>query len=145
MPQRPSPRHASRGSRAPRSVVGLAGASALIALGTGPAAADESDDGLALGRIAPVQGVEPGMEFGIPVTVKNTGAEPLDKVWLSYSLTQGLSHTELPANCDGYLVPSYDEAPRQSVAVCAYEQTLELGVVNTPEQPVTFKAEDRAL
>ncbi|MGW7467786.1 hypothetical protein ACWGJT_24710 [Streptomyces xantholiticus] len=145
MPQRPSSAHLLHGSRTLRTFVGLAGASALIALGSGHAVGDETDEGLALGPIAPIQGVEPGSVFDVPVTLKNTGAEALDKVWLSYALTQGLSHTELPANCVRHQVPSYDEMPRKSVAVCEYEQTVEPGIVYTPEQRVAFKAEDRAL
>ncbi|MFF1293471.1 MULTISPECIES: LPXTG cell wall anchor domain-containing protein [unclassified Streptomyces] len=132
------------GSRTLRRTTGALGAVALLALGAAPAVADDSTPELVLGEIAPVTGLKPGSAFDVPVSFTNTGTEALGKVWLSYSLTQGLSHTELPSNCARYEVGSFDEAPSHSSAVCEFDQTVEPGIVYAPEKSMQFKALGKA-
>jgi hypothetical protein len=121
------------------------GAVALIALGATPAAAEDGAPSVALGKVSPVDGVKPGSTFETPVTFTNTGDAAADKVWLEYTVTRGLSHAELPSNCVRYTIPSYDEAPERSQAVCEFDQTIEPGKVYAPEQAWTLKALDHAL
>ncbi|MDQ0597418.1 LPXTG-motif cell wall-anchored protein [Streptomyces canus] len=132
------------GSRTLRQTTGALGAVALLALGATPAVADDPTPELVLGEIAPVTGLKPGSAFDVPVSFTNTGTEALGKVWLSYSLTQGLSHTELPSNCARYEVGSFDEAPSYSYAVCEFDQTVEPGIVYAPERSQEFKALGKA-
>ncbi|NWF28443.1 hypothetical protein HW130_19585 [Streptomyces sp. PKU-EA00015] len=127
-----------------RAGLGAASAVALIALGSVPAAAQDGE-GLVLGPIAPVEGVKPGSGFELPVTFRNEGTEALDKVWLTYAVTQGLAHTELPSNCVRYDIPSADESPRNSMAQCEYVQPIEAGAVYAPEKPLALNAQDWAL
>ena len=133
------------GPRALRQTAGAVGAVALIALGATPAGAAAPGPGLVLGKIAPIEGVRPGSEFQVPASFTNTGTAALGKVWMSYSVTRGLGHTEVPANCLRYEVPSFDEAPSSSDVVCEFDQTVEPGIVYAPDRPLTLKALDRAL
>ncbi|AKN74404.1 hypothetical protein QR97_35910 [Streptomyces sp. PBH53] len=133
------------GPRALRQTAGALGALALLALGAAPASADDPATGLVLGALAPVDGVKPGAEIQVPATFTNTGGAALGKVWMSYSVTRGLSHTAIPSNCLRYEVTSFDEAPSSSDLVCAFDQQIEPGVVYAPERPATLKALDHAL
>ncbi|MGW2517836.1 hypothetical protein ACWC09_12600 [Streptomyces sp. NPDC001617] len=136
----------SPGLRPLRQAAGTLGAVALIALGATPAVADDGSGAvLALDGMTSIDGVRPGSTFQVPTTFTNTGDAPLDKVYLSYSVTRGLSHTELPSNCLRYEVGSFDEAPSKSEAVCEFDQTVKPGVVYGLEKPLTLKALDRAL
>ncbi|MFF1834375.1 LAETG motif-containing sortase-dependent surface protein [Streptomyces sp. NPDC058231] len=139
----PMPPHNRRVSRAAVAAVGAAG---LIALGAAPAAfGDETAPELVIGGIEPIGGVKPGSSFDLPVTVANKGTEAAEKVWVSYSVTRGLDFAEVPSNCRVQQVPSYDEMPERWIAVCAFDQVVEPGVVYTPEKPLGVKALDRAL
>ncbi|MFI8240291.1 hypothetical protein ACIF83_23920 [Streptomyces sp. NPDC085866] len=133
------------GPRLLRRTAGAVGAVALIALGAAPAGATDARPGLVLGRIAPIDGVRPGSELKVPASFTNTGTVALDKVWMSYSVTRGLSHTEVPSNCLRYEIPSFDEAPSSSDVVCEFDQQVEPGVVYTPDRTLALKALDRAL
>ncbi|MFD8306271.1 hypothetical protein ACFV29_28605 [Streptomyces sp. NPDC059690] len=136
----------SPGLRPLRLAAGTLGAVALTALGITPAAAaGDSGAVLALSPIAPVSGVKPGSGFDVPASFTDSGSAPVGKVYLSYSVTRGLSHTELPSNCLRYEVVSFDEEPSKSVAVCEFDQTVKPGVVYAPEKALTLKALDRAL
>lgn len=136
----------SSGSRPLRQTAGAVGAIALIALGAAPAvAADDPAAAVTLGKIAPIDGAKPGSSVDVPVTFANTGTAAADKVWLSYTVTRGLSHTELPSNCLRYEIPSYDEAPSRSEAVCEFDQTVEPGTVYAPEKALTLNVLDHAL
>jgi len=136
----------SPGHRPLRQAAGALGAVALIALGAAPAvAADDTGAEVTLGKIAPISGVKPGSSFEVPATFTNTGTAAADKVWMSYSVTRGLSHTELPSNCLRYEVASFDEQPSKSVAVCEFDQSVQPGTVYAPEKALTLKALDRAL
>lgn len=136
----------SSGLRPLRQTAGALGAVALISLGAAPAVADDgSSAAVTLGKIAPIDGVKPGSTFEPPVTFTNTGTAAADKVWLSYTVTRGLGHTGLPSNCLRYEIPSYDEAPSRSEAVCEFDQTVKPGSVYAPEKALTLKALDRAL
>ncbi|MGI5459986.1 hypothetical protein ACQEWB_43870 [Streptomyces sp. CA-249302] len=135
----------SPGLRPLRQTAGALGAVALLALGAAPAVADDSTAEVTLGKIPAIDGVKPGSDFQVPVTFTNTGTAAADKVWLTYSVTRGLSHTELPANCLRYEVPSYDEAPSKSQAICEFDQTVKPGAVYAPEKALTLKALDSAL
>ncbi|MFG2790970.1 hypothetical protein [Streptomyces sp. NPDC048419] len=128
-----------------RQTAGAVGAVALIALGAAPAVADDGSAAVRLGEVAPMDGVKPGSSVDVPVTFTNTGTAAADKVWLSYTVTRGLSHTELPSNCLRYEVPAYDEAPSQSQAVCEFDQTVKPGTVYAPEKALTLKVLDHAL
>ncbi|MGV9705403.1 hypothetical protein [Streptomyces sp. NPDC003483] len=122
------------------------GAVALIALGAAPAVADDGSSAvMTLGKIAPIEGVKPGSTFDAPVTFTNTGTAAANKVWLSYAVTRGLSHTELPSNCIRYEIPSFDEAPSKSEAVCKFDQTVKPATVYATEKALTLKALDHAL
>ncbi len=133
------------GRRTLRRCTGAMGAVALVALTAGPAAADDPAPGLVLGGIAPIDGVRPGGTVPVTASFTNTGAEALAKVYLSYSVTRGLSHTELPSNCLRYEVSSFDEEPGKSVAVCEFDQRVEPGTVYAPERALNLKALDHAL
>ncbi|MFH8775316.1 hypothetical protein [Streptomyces sp. NPDC017958] len=133
------------GPRLLRRTAGAVGAVALIALGAAPAGATDARPGLVLGRIAPIDGVRPGSELKVPASFTNTGTVALDKVWLSYSVTRGLSHTEVPSNCLRYEIPSFDEAPSSSDVVCEFDQQVKPGVVYAPDRTLALKALDRAL
>ncbi|MFF7128144.1 hypothetical protein [Streptomyces sp. NPDC008240] len=133
------------GPRLLRQTAGALGAVALIALGAAAAGAADARPGLVLGRIAPLDGVRPGAEVTVPASFTNTGSEALGKVWMSYSVTRGLSHTEVPANCLRYEIPSFDEAPSSSDVVCEFDQQVKPGVVYAPDRTLTLKALDRAL
>lgn len=136
----------SPGLRPLRQTAGALGAVALIALGASPAVADDDPaTGLVLGKIAAIDGAKPGSDFDVPVTFTNTGTKALDKVWLSYAVTRGLSHQDLPSNCLRYDVGSYDEIPESSDAICEFDQTVEPGVVYAPEKSLTLNATDHAL
>ncbi|MEU9390034.1 hypothetical protein AB0D86_08525 [Streptomyces sp. NPDC048324] len=135
----------STGLRPLRLAACSLGAVALTALGVTPAAAaDGSGAVLTLSPVAPISGVRPGAGFDVPASFTNSGA-PVGRVYLSYSVTRGLSHTELPSNCLRYEVASFDEEPGKSVAVCEFDQTVKPGVVYAPEKALTLKALDRAL
>ncbi|MFJ9817324.1 hypothetical protein ACIRU3_19020 [Streptomyces sp. NPDC101151] len=133
------------GPRALRQTAGAVGAVALLALGAAPAGAADPGPGLVLGRIGPIDGVKPGSEFTVPTSFTNTGTAALGKVWMSYSVTRGLSHTEVPSNCLRYEIGSFDEQPGSSDVICEFDQRVEPGVVYAPERPLTLKALDRAL
>ncbi|MEV3930486.1 hypothetical protein [Streptomyces sp. NPDC049944] len=132
-----------RNRRASRAGVAAAG---LIAMASAPAAfGDEAAPELAVGGIEPISGVQPGNSFALPVTVANKGIGAADKVWVSYVVNRGLDFTEIPSNCLSQQVWSYDEMPERWLAVCAFDQAVEPGVVYTPEKPLRIKARDRAL
>ncbi|MEU1462158.1 hypothetical protein ABZ467_15935 [Streptomyces sp. NPDC005727] len=133
------------GSRATRRTAGAVGAVALIALGAAPAAAADPEPALVLGKIAPLDGLRPGSRFTVPTSFTNTGTAALGKVWMSYSVTRGLGHTEVPSNCLRYEITDFDEEPSHSVVVCQFDQTVKPGVVYAPERPLTLKALDHAL
>lgn len=133
------------GLRPLRQTAGAIGAVALIALGAAPAVADDGSAAVRLGKVAPIDGVKPGSSIDVPVTFTNTGTAAADKVWLTYTVTRGLSHTELPSNCLRYEVPAYDEAPSKSQAVCEFDQTIKPGTVYAPEKALTLKVLDHAL
>ncbi|MFF8991424.1 hypothetical protein ACF09H_16055 [Streptomyces sp. NPDC014983] len=136
----------SPGPRAMRQTAGAFGAVALIALCAAPAAAaDDPATGLALGTIAPFDRVKPGSELQLSPAFTDTGTAALDKVWLSYSVTRGLSQTGIPSNCLRYTVGSTDEEPARAQVVCEFDQPVQPGVVYAPERPLTLKALDRAL
>ncbi|PWI14028.1 hypothetical protein DI272_07575 [Streptomyces sp. Act143] len=131
----------TRTLRQATGALGTLGAVALMALGAAPAVAagpaptptPSSTPELVLGEMAPtVDGLRPGGTYDVPVSFTNTGAQALDKVYLEYSVTHGLSHTELPSNCVRFDVGSYDELPDKSYAICEFDQTIEPGVVYAP-------------
>ncbi|MFD4140665.1 LAETG motif-containing sortase-dependent surface protein [Streptomyces sp. NPDC058572] len=138
--------HVLPGRRTSRTVVGALSTVALMALGATPAAvADEAVPDLLLGKIAPIDGVQPGSSFEVPVTVTNKGTKAAEKVWVFYSVTRGLDYAELPSNCEAHQVTSYDEMTAKWNAVCAFDQAVEPGVVYAPEKLLSVKALDRAL
>jgi len=136
----------SPGPRVLRQSAGAFGAVALIALGAAPAAAaDDPTTGLVLGKIAPFEKVKPGSDLKLTPTFTNTGDAALDKVWMSYTVTRGLSQTEVPANCLRYELSAADEEPSRSDVVCEFDQPVRPGVVYAPERALPLKALDRAL
>ncbi|NUP24624.1 MAG: hypothetical protein HOZ81_52945 [Streptomyces sp.] len=137
--------HTAPGHRLFRQTAGAIGAVALISLGAAPAVAEDTAPGLVLGEIAPFEGVKPGSSFEVPATFTNTGAKALDKVWLSYELTHGLRHADLPSNCLVWDVWGFDEIPEGTRAVCEFDQTVEPGVVYAPERTLAVDALDSAL
>ncbi|MGW4756771.1 hypothetical protein [Streptomyces chartreusis] len=138
----PMPPHNRRASRAAVAALGAAG---LITLAAAPAAlADETAPELVVGGIEPIDGVQPGSTFDLPVTVANKGTGAAEKVWVTYAVTRGLDFAEVPSNCRTQQVRSYDEMPERWTAVCGFDQAVEPGVVYTPERPLRVKALDRA-
>ncbi|RSN00466.1 hypothetical protein DMH25_27335 [Streptomyces sp. WAC 01325] len=138
----PMPPHNRRASRT--AVVAL-GAAGLIALAAAPAAfADETAPELVVGGIEPIDGVQPGSTFELPVTVANKGTQASEKVWVTYAVTRGLDFAEVPSNCRAQRVRSYDEMPERWTVACGFDQAVEPGVVYTPERPLRVKALDRA-
>ncbi|ELS58857.1 hypothetical protein [Streptomyces viridochromogenes] len=133
------------GLRAFRQSAGAVGAVALIALGATPAVAEDTTPGLVLAEMAPYDGVKPGSTLTVPAHFTNTGTEALDKVWLSYEVSHGLSHGELPSNCRAWKVWGFDEIPVGTRAVCAFDQTVKPGVVYGPEKGLRVDALDSAL
>jgi hypothetical protein len=128
-----------------RKTAALIGATGLIALGAAPASADGAQPGLALGPHPAVVGVKPGSSFEVPGTFANKGTKALDKVFLSYSVTRGLAHQELPSNCVRYEIVAFDEAPSYSDAVCEFDQTVKAGGVYAPEKALSLNVLDHAL
>ncbi|MEU9663433.1 hypothetical protein [Streptomyces chartreusis] len=138
----PIPPHNRRASRAAVAALGAAG---LIALAAAPAAfADEAAPELVVGGIEPIDGVQPGGTFDLPVTVANKGTQASEKVWVTYAVTRGLDFAEVPSNCRAQQVRSYDEMPERWTVACGFDQAVEPGVVYTPERPLRVKALDRA-
>jgi hypothetical protein len=133
------------GRRVFRQTAGAVGVVALLALCATPAAAEDSAPGLVLDEIAPIEGVKPGSTFAVPAGFTNTGTEALDKVWMSYEVSHGLSHTELPSNCRAWKVGGFDEIPVGTKAVCEFDQTVEPGVVYEPGKALRVDALDSAL
>ncbi|MFD4758685.1 hypothetical protein ACFWOJ_07275 [Streptomyces sp. NPDC058439] len=135
---------ASPGHRVLRQTAGAVGAVALMVLGAAPAVAADSDPGLVLGKIAPID-VKPGSEFSVPVSFTNTGTAALDKVWMAFGLSHGLSYTEVPSNCKIKQTGGADEMPSALGMYCEFDQTVKPGVVYAPEKTVTLKARDSAM
>lgn len=89
-----------RNRRAFRAAAASLGAAGLIALAGAPAAfGDETDGELLVGGLEPVGGVNPGSTFDLPVVVANKTTVPVDKVWITYSVTRGLDYADVPSNC----------------------------------------------
>ncbi|WP_051900378.1 hypothetical protein [Streptomyces aureus] len=133
-----------RDGRAVRAAAASLGAAGLIALAGAPAAfGDENDGELLVGGLEPVDGVKPGGTFDLPVVVTNKTTVPVDKMWITYSVTRGLGYADVPSNCRVQQVRSYDEMPERRVAVCGFDQGVEPGAVYTPEKPLRAKVLDR--
>ncbi|MFE0252308.1 hypothetical protein [Streptomyces sp. NPDC059010] len=137
--------HTAPGHRLFRQTAGAIGAVALISLGATPAVAADTAPGLVLGEMAPFEGVKPGSTFEVPATFTNTGTEALDKVWLSYTVSHGLNHTDLPSNCTAWKIWGFDEIPVSTQAVCKFDQTVKPGVVYAAESDMRVDALDSAL
>ncbi|MER5274773.1 hypothetical protein ABT025_03320 [Streptomyces sp. NPDC002809] len=138
--------HASPGHRTLRRTAGAVGAAALLMLGAAPAGAADPDTGLVLGKIGPIDGVKPGSEVDLPGSFTNTGSEALDKVWMIWSVTPGLSYSPYPtpSNCFTHSLGGADEAPQSYALVCEFDQTVSPGVVYAPEG-LKLKVQDNAL
>lgn len=131
--------------RVSRSAVATLGAAGLVALGAAPAAVgDEAPPSLALGDIKPITGVKPGSPVDLPVTVVNNGNTTVDKVWIKYTATRGLTFPEVPSNCQNQYVGAYDEMPERWIAICAFDEAVEPNVAYTPQKPFAVKAEKHA-
>ncbi|MCX5414384.1 LPXTG cell wall anchor domain-containing protein [Streptomyces sp. NBC_00059] len=137
--------HTSPGRRLSHTAVGVLATVALAGLGAVPAVAADAEPDLGIGPLAPVTDARPGSGVGVPFTVLNKGTEEVGKVWVTYSVTQGLAPAASYANCAYSTQPSADEEPEKQIAVCAVEQPLKPGVVYAPEQPLGLKARDNAL
>ncbi|MDX3854141.1 hypothetical protein [Streptomyces sp. AK02-01A] len=125
------------------SVAGLSWAlAAAPAVAVGQA---EPGPELVFGQTAPIGGVRPGDTAKVSFSVKNNGAGPASGVALFLDGSQGLSFAEKYSNCVYEETPAQDEGPAQVNAVCDIEQTLEPGVVYTPEKPLGVTLLDRAL
>lgn len=137
--------HPLPGRRLSRAAIGVLAAAAMTGLASMPAVAFAAEPDLGVGPIAPITGAHPGSGVDLPFSVLNKGTEDVDKVWVSYSVTSGLAAADKYGNCEYHTEPSYDEAPEQSVAECAFDQTLKPGVVYVPDKPVGLKAQANAL
>lgn len=131
--------------RVSRSAVATLGAAGLVALGAAPAAVgDEAPPSLALGDIKPITGVKPGSPVDLPVTVVNNGTTTVEKLWIKYTATRGLTFPEVPSNCQKQYVGAYDEMPERWIAICAFDEAVKPGVAYTPQKPFAVKAEKHA-
>ncbi|MGW7662279.1 hypothetical protein [Streptomyces sp. NPDC054756] len=135
------------GLRVHRRTAGAVGALALLAVCAAPAAADDPAPapGLVLEKIAPVDGVRPGSTFTVPGRFWYTGTEALDKVWIEYTVSHGLSLSEVPSNCRAFKTWGYDEIPTGAMALCEFDQQVKPGVTYAPEGGLKIGAMDRAL
>ena len=143
MPATSSYRRARRRIGGAACAFGALGAMALVGWGAAPAGA--ADPGVVLTAAAPIGGVQPGSEFGVPASFTNTGSTALDKVWLSYRLSHGLSPADVPSNCEQYVSRAGDETPETTVVSCEFDQPVAPGVVYAPEHALSVKALDSAL
>ncbi|MEV6192679.1 LPXTG cell wall anchor domain-containing protein [Streptomyces sp. NPDC051920] len=118
-----------------------------LALAAAPASADGTRPGLVLGPQSAVDGVRPGDSFELPGTFANKGSKPIAKVWLSYDFSRGLTHQELPSNCErprreypgAPAVPADEDGlPGESGVVCEFDQTVEAGAVYAPEKTLSL-------
>ncbi|MFG2959595.1 hypothetical protein ACGF5O_38465 [Streptomyces sp. NPDC048291] len=134
--------------------VGAFGALCLVAPGATPAApavaasADDPSAGVVLGRMASVDGVEPGGTVQVPAGFTNTGTEALRKVWLTYTLSHGLAHpdrAELPSNCTYTTITVVDGQSDRTEVICEFDQTVRPGVVYAPGRQLTFPVRGSAL
>lgn len=126
--------HASPRRRTLRRTAGAVGAVALMVLGAAPADAADPDTGLVMGKIGPIDGVKPGSELDLPGSFTNTGTEALDKVWMIWSATIGLSYSHpTPSNCSTENYGGADEAPQSYLLICEFDQPVSPGVVYAPE------------
>ncbi|MFJ5214030.1 hypothetical protein ACIP98_04910 [Streptomyces sp. NPDC088354] len=135
----------SHGHRALRWTAGTVGALALMALGAAPAGAADPAPGVVLGKIAPIDGVKPGSALSVPISFTNTGPAALDKVWMEFDVTRGLSHTEVPSNCGRWDGQAHDDLPAFSNLLCEFDQPVRPGVVYALEKPVALKVLDHSL
>ncbi|MBW3361238.1 LPXTG cell wall anchor domain-containing protein [Streptomyces microflavus] len=118
---------------------------ALIALGSAPAQADETEPDLGVRGLTPVTGITPGSGFGLPVSLLNKGTEELPKAYVTYSFSSGLATAETYSNCLYSTIGSYDEMPERHRAVCTVDQPLKPGVLYGTEKPIGLKAGANAL
>lgn len=118
-----------------------------LALTAAPASADGTRPGLVLGPQSPVDGVRPGDSFELPGTFANKGSKAIAKVWLSYNFSRGLTHQELPSNCErprrespgSPAVPGDEDGlPGESAVICEFDQTVEAGAVYAPEKTLSL-------
>ncbi|MFJ3656743.1 hypothetical protein ACIPPR_25975 [Streptomyces nigra] len=130
-----------------RRIAGAVGAVSLLAVCAAPAAADDPAPapGLVLEKSAPIDGVRPGGTFTVPGRFWYTGTEALDKVWMTYTVSHGLSLSEVPSNCRAFKTWGYDEIPTGAMALCEFDQQVEPGVTYAPEGGLRIGAMDRAL
>ncbi|MGC4986431.1 hypothetical protein ACLQ18_38540 [Streptomyces sp. DT193] len=143
----------ARPLRRTSAVVGAVALTAL-ALAAAPASADNTRPGLVLGLLKPVTGVKPGGGFELPGAFANKGTETLDKVWLTYSFSRGLTHQELPSNCEhprgerpgAPAVPVDEEGlPGKYFVTCEFDQTVKPGAVYAPEKALSLDVLGHAL
>ncbi|MGW1532582.1 hypothetical protein [Streptomyces aureus] len=136
------------------SVVVGAVALTALALAAAPASADNTGPGLVSGLLKPVTGVKPGGSFELPGTFANKGTETLDKVWLTYNFSRGLTHQELPSNCEhprgetpgAPAVPVDEEGlPGTYGVTCEFDQTVKPGAVYAPETALSLEVLGHAL
>ncbi|MFK0156864.1 hypothetical protein ACIQVK_32985 [Streptomyces sp. NPDC090493] len=135
---------------------GAIGALCLVALGAMPAAsaapvsaasADDPSAGVVLGRMASVDGVEPGGTVQVPVGFTNTGTEALRKVWLTYTLSHGLARpdrAEPPSNCTYSTIAVVDGESDRTEVICEFDRTVRPGVVHAPGRQLAFPVRDSA-
>ncbi|WP_097869212.1 peptidase, partial [Streptomyces sp. rh34] len=131
-------------SRTLRGGTAAVAATALVALGASPAAAEPEPD-LGVGTIAPIKGVQAGSAFSTPLTFLNKGTEEVPVSYVTYVVSPGLQADEMHKNCSYYTIPSHDEIPDSHVAACKIDQPLKPGVVYGTEKPLSLKALDSAL
>ncbi|MFE2300795.1 hypothetical protein ACFXAW_21710 [Streptomyces sp. NPDC059445] len=150
------PRSVADRARPLRRTSAMVGAVALtaLALAAGPASADNTRPGLVLGLLKPVTGVKPGGSFELPGAFANKGTETLDKVWLTYDFSRGLTHQELPSNCErsggekpgAPAVPVDEEGlPGKYFVACEFDQEVKPGAVYAPEKPLSLDVLGHAL
>ncbi|MFE4453533.1 peptidase [Streptomyces sp. NPDC056796] len=135
--------HPLPGRRLARGSVGVLAATVLTGIAVVPASAAEPD--LGIGPLAPITDVRPGSGVDVPFSLLNKGTDDVGKVWVTYSVTSGLTAADSYSNCRYSKEPAHDEAPARELAVCAVDQPLKPGVVYVPEHPLGLKALDRAL
>lgn len=125
--------------------LGALGAMTLVGLGAGPAAAADGPV-VVLGPIAPIDGVQPGSDFQVPTPFTNTGSTALNKVWIQYIFSRGISHADVPSNCGTFVNPvDNPDVPDTFGVWCEFDQTVKPGVVYAPEHALSLKAQGYAM
>ncbi|WP_405760442.1 hypothetical protein OG234_19310 [Streptomyces sp. NBC_01420] len=133
-------------SRPLRRAAAAVGAVALIAMAAVPASADTGGrlpGDLVLGPLKSLTGVKTGSVVELPALFANKGDKALEKVYLTYSLSEGLAFRgSAPSNCELIGMNRESDAP---LMICEFNQTVKAGGIYAPEKAPSLTVLDDAL